>query len=142
MGKKNTAILLFDDVEVLDFAGPVVGSNIFNSMGVLGLSTILAPTGIEVSTSIIRFDIPMMILVAFACLPILFTGNRISRLEGALFLGYYLAYTLYLILAAAHHDALPRFSSAMLYFVIPLTLVTLIIVAVREMHRRTKRGKG
>jgi len=122
--------------------GNVVGSNIFNSMGVLGLSTILAPTGIEVSTSIIRFDIPMMILVAFACLPILFTGNRISRLEGALFLGYYLAYTLYLILAAAHHDALPRFSSAMLYFVIPLTLVTLIIVAVREMHRRTKRGKG
>ena len=119
--------------------GNVVGSNLFNIMGVLGLSSILAPTGIGVSPAVIRFDIPVMIVVAFACLPIFFTGGVISRWEGALLLGYYLAYTLYLILAAAQHDALPRFSATMLYFAVPLTLVTLIVVALRELRSRDNR---
>ena len=116
--------------------GNVVGSNIFNILGVLGLASIVAPNGIAVSPAVIRFDIPVMIAVAFACLPIFFTGHIISRQEGVLLLGYYVAYTLYLILAATHHDALPRFSAVMLYFVIPLTIVTLIIIAVREIRSK------
>jgi cation:H+ antiporter len=116
--------------------GNVVGSNIFNIMGVLGCASMVAPTGIEVAPAVSRFDIPVMIVVAFACLPIFYTGGSISRKEGALFLGYYASYTLYLVLAASHHDALPRFSAVMLYFVIPLTMVTLIIVALREMRSR------
>ena len=63
-----------------------------------------------------------MIVVAFACLPIFFTGGIISRLEGLLLLGYYAAYTVYLFLAAARHEALLLLSATMLYFVIPLTL--------------------
>ena len=118
--------------------GNVVGSNIFNIMGVLGFASIVAPTGIEVPSTVIRFDIPVMIVVALACLPIFFTGGIISRKEGALLLGYFVAYTLYLILAATHHDALPRFSAAMLYFVIPLTVVTTLIVTMREIRRRKK----
>jgi cation:H+ antiporter len=118
--------------------GNVVGSNIFNIMGVLGFTSIVAPTGIEVSTAVIGFDMPVMIAVALACLPIFFTGGVISRQEGALLLGYYVAYTLYLILAASHHDTLPGFSAVMLYFVIPLTVVTLIIAALREMRSRKK----
>ena len=118
--------------------GNVVGSNLFNLMGVLGIASIVSPTGIEVSAAVARFDIPIMIVVALACLPIFFTGGVISRQEGALLLGYYVVYTLYLILAAAHHDALSRFSAAMLYFVIPLTVVTLTMVAVREIRRRNK----
>ncbi len=122
--------------------GNVVGSNLFNIMGVLGIASIVAPTGMEVSAAVIRFDIPVMIAVAFACLPIFFTDGVISRQEGALLLGYYVAYTLYLILAAAHHDALPRFSAVMLYYVIPLTAVTLVIVAARKIHRKNKTEAG
>ncbi len=118
--------------------GNVVGSNLFNIMGVLGLASLVAPAGIEISSAVIGFDIPIMIVIAFACLPVFFTGGRISRGEGALFLGYYVAYTLYLIFAAAQHDALPRFSAVMLYFALPLTLVTLVVVALHELHR--KRG--
>jgi len=114
--------------------GNVVGSNIFNIMGVLGFASIVAPTGIEVSTAVIGFDIPVMIAVALACLPIFFTGGVISRQEGALLLGYYVAYTLYLVLAASHHDTLPGFSAVMLYFFIPLTVVTIIIIALREIR--------
>ena len=118
--------------------GNVVGSNIFNITGVLGLASIVAPTGIEVSTAVIGFDIPVMIAVALACLPIFFTGGVISRQEGALLLVYYVAYTLYLFLASAHHDALPRFSAVMLYFVIPLTVVTMIVAALRAIRSRKK----
>jgi len=114
--------------------GNVVGSNIFNIMAVLGLTSVVAPEGIAVSSALIRFDIPIMILVAFACLPIFFTEGRISRSEGAVLFGYYIAYTLYLIFAAAHHAALPRFSAVMLYFMIPLTVLTLIIIAARELR--------
>ena len=121
--------------------GNVVGSNIFNILGVLGCASIVAPAGIEVTTAVSRFDLPVMIVVAFACLPIFYTGGLISRKEGALFLGYYAAYTLYLVLAASDHDALPSFSAAMLYFVIPLTMFTLIIVALREMSSRKSRSE-
>ena len=52
--------------------------------------------------------------VAVLTLPIFFTGNRIERWEGWLFLFYYVAYTAYLILDAAQHDALPLLNSVLL----------------------------
>lgn len=118
--------------------GNVVGSNIFNILGVLGISTIIAPSGIPVSEAVIGFDIPLMIAVAIACLPIFFTGGTINRWEGALFFCYYIAYTLYLVLNAKQHDLLPIFSDIMLYFIIPLTGVTIVIVVFQEIYRGDK----
>jgi cation:H+ antiporter len=119
--------------------GNVVGSNIFNILGVLGVSSLFASGGVEVTDAVIRFDMPVMIAVAFVCLPIFFTGGVISRLEGALLLVYYVAYTLYLVLAASHHDALQTFSPIMLFFVIPLTLVTILVLALDSARGRKGR---
>ena len=119
--------------------GNVIGSNLFNIMGVLGLASIIAPTGIDASPAVVGFDIPVMIGVALVCLPIFFTGGVISRKEGLLLLGYYVAYTLYLVLTASHHDALPQFSAVMLYLVMPLTAVTLFFVALRQIRSRKRR---
>jgi len=116
--------------------GNVVGSNLFNLMGVLGVTAIVAPGGIPITPAVIGFDLPVMAAVALACLPIFFTGGVITRREGVLLLGYYIAYTLYVVLAASHHDALPRFSAVMLYFAVPLTVITLAIVAMREIRTR------
>ena len=121
--------------------GNVVGSNIFNILAVLGLTAMVAPGGLPVSEAAINFDFPVMLAVAVACLPIFFVGYSIARWEGALFLGYYVAYTLYLILAATEHDALPEFSTAMMYFVVPLTIVTLAIVLFRE-YSAKHRGRA
>ncbi|MCF7816584.1 MAG: calcium/sodium antiporter [Kiritimatiellales bacterium] len=77
--------------------GNVVGSNIFNILAVLGLSGIVAPSGIAVSSQVLHFDLPVMVVSAVACLPIFFTGSRISRGEGMLFIGGYLAYMAFLI---------------------------------------------
>ncbi len=118
--------------------GNIVGSNIFNIMGVLGIAGILAPAGLAVKDAVLGFDIPVMIVVAFACLPIFFTGGDISRKEGLMLVFYYIAYVLYLFLAATQHDALAGFSAVMLYFAIPLTLVTLLGISLRERRLRKK----
>ncbi|PAV26844.1 cation:H+ antiporter [Tamilnaduibacter salinus] len=119
--------------------GNVVGSNLFNIMGVLGLAAVVAPDGLAVTPAVLRFDLPVMMAVAIACLPIFFTGGVISRLEGGVLFGYYLAYTAYLILAASHHEALPAFSGAMLWFVGPLTVLGLV-VSLRRSRTATSTG--
>jgi cation:H+ antiporter len=116
--------------------GNVIGSSIFNILAVLGIASVVAPSGIPVAQAALRFDIPVMIAVAVACLPIFFSGNRISRWEGLLFLGYYLAYTANLVLFAAEHDVVPIFSSIMGLFILPLTLITLVIVMIRSWRQR------
>lgn len=105
--------------------GNVVGSNIFNILAVLGLSAAISPSGIAVSPAALHFDLPVMLAVAIICLPIFFTGNLISRGEGLLFLGYYLAYMLYLLMAATQHESLSAYSSLLLFAVIPLTVLLL-----------------
>jgi cation:H+ antiporter len=114
--------------------GNVVGSNIFNVLTVLGVASMVSPQGINVSAAVLSFDMPIMIAVAIACLPIFFTGHIIARWEGFLFLGYYVAYTTYLVLQSTHHDMLSAFSEIMVVFVIPLTVVTLAVVTWRALR--------
>ncbi|MDX1653655.1 MAG: calcium/sodium antiporter [Candidatus Competibacteraceae bacterium] len=116
--------------------GNVVGSNLFNILGVLGITALIAPQGVPVSLPALSFDIPVMIAVAVACLPIFFTGQRIDRWEGLLFLFYYVAYTAYLILLSTEHETLPLFSGIMALFVLPLTLLTLVVLAWRARQAR------
>ncbi len=112
--------------------GNVIGSSLFNLLAIAGIAALVTPGGLDVAGSMIRFDLPVMIAVALACLPIFATGHRIARWEGALFLTYYVAYVLYLILAAMQYAALPMFSETMLGFVLPLTVVTLLVLLVRH----------
>jgi cation:H+ antiporter len=120
--------------------GNVVGSCLFNILAVLGLAALVAPGGIAVATSALHFDIPVMIAVAFACLPIFLTGCAIARWEGLLFLGYYVAYTAFLVLQAAEHDAVETFGAVMLVFVLPLTALWLT-VSLGWHLRRTASGR-
>ncbi len=69
--------------------GNVVGSCILNLLMVLGTASLVAPNGIELNPALLSFDIPVMIAVSVACLPILFTDHLVARWEGALFLLYY-----------------------------------------------------
>ncbi len=120
--------------------GNVVGSNIFNILGVLGLTAVVAPAALPVAPSLANFDLPVMTVVAVACLPIFFTGHTIARWEGAVFLGYYVAYVVYLVLNAQQHDALADYSTAMRWVVLPLTLLTLAVIATRELRARKSRA--
>jgi cation:H+ antiporter len=111
--------------------GNVVGSNTFNILGCLGLAGMVAPDGLPLAPALMNFDIWVMLAVAFACLPVFMSGREIARWEGGVFLLYYVAYTAYLILASQEHDALGSLSNVMLSFVIPITIVTLIVVMLK-----------
>ncbi|MEX6502409.1 calcium/sodium antiporter [Pseudomonas zhanjiangensis] len=116
--------------------GNIVGSNLFNLLCVLGLASLVSPAAISVSPNALAFDFPVMIAVAVACLPIFFSGYRINRWEGLLFLAYYGAYTLYLLLFATGRPFAQTFGDAMLGYVLPLTAVTLVVIAGRAWHKQ------
>lgn len=116
--------------------GNVVGSNIFNILCILGLASIFTPGGLAVGAESIFFNIPVMVAVAIACLPIFAYRHLISRWNGVLFLSFYIAYVVYLIFDALQHAALPAYTSAMLGFVLPITVVTLIVLMIRGKEKK------
>jgi len=118
--------------------GNAVGSNIFNILIILGFAAIAGHGGMTISRNVLSFDIPVMIAVALTCLPIFFTGRKLDRWEGAVFIVYYLAYIIYSIMSSQKAEALNLFRVGMMGFVIPLTLLTLGIVTVRELRKSRK----
>jgi len=111
--------------------GNIVGSNIFNLLCVLGLASLVSPNAIGVAANALAFDFPVMIAVALACLPIFFTGYAINRWEGLLFVAYYVAYTVYLVLISTGRPLAEVFGDAMIGYVVPLTMVTLLVISGR-----------
>ena len=77
--------------------GNVVGSNVFNLLGILGVATLVTPGGLAVPDAILAFDAWVMLAVAVVCLPIFVSGYGIARWEGAVLLAGYVAYTATLV---------------------------------------------
>jgi cation:H+ antiporter len=120
--------------------GNVVGSNIFNILVVLGLTAGVAPNAIPVPQQALMVDLPIMLAACLACLPIFLTGHRIARWEGGLFFGYFIAYTLFTVMDTMHHPKMELFVQAMLFFFIPLTIITLFLSLWRARRRRQLRN--
>ncbi len=70
--------------------GNVLGSNIYNILGILGVTALVSPT--VVPPEIARFDSLVMVAVSAALLVFAWTGLRIGRREGAALLAGYAAY--------------------------------------------------
>jgi cation:H+ antiporter len=116
--------------------GNAVGSNIFNLFFILGLTALLAPGGVPVNANALSFDIPVMTAVAVACLPFFLHGYRLDRWKGGVFLLYYLAYTVFLVLKSTRNGALGTYSTAMVWFVIPFTVLTMLFMLLQEFRRK------
>ncbi|ACK44893.1 calcium/sodium antiporter [Shewanella baltica] len=74
--------------------GNVVGSNLFNILGILGVTAIVHPVS---SLGFQPFDFMVMLALAIVILPFAWTGLRIGRREGSVLLLTYLGYMGYLI---------------------------------------------
>ena len=70
--------------------GNVVGSNIYNILGIGGFTALISPT--NVPSEIVRFDNLIMIGASLVLVAFAFTGRRISRREGAVLVAGYAAY--------------------------------------------------
>jgi cation:H+ antiporter len=116
--------------------GNVVGSNLFNLLGVLGVSAVVATGGVPVLDSARSFDLPVMTAVAVACLPVFVTGFVLSRWEGVVFVAYYAGYVAYLVLDATGTIAVEPLRVAMVGFVAPLAVLTLAVVVARRLGWR------
>jgi cation:H+ antiporter len=117
--------------------GNVIGSNLFNIMAVIGLSGIVAPSGIAISPDAIRMDIPIMIAVALLTLPVFFTGHRIARWEGALLLIYLAAYITFLVfLSISFQPGITVLTAVMLWFVFPVSVIAVGTDVILEWRRR------
>jgi len=77
--------------------GNVIGSNIFNALGITGVAAMVAPQ--TVSPEMLRVDVPVMLLSMVVLVPMMKTGNMISRAEGACLLLGFGAYLAYLLIA-------------------------------------------
>ncbi len=79
--------------------GNIVGSNIFNTLGILGATSMIVP--ITVPANVLTYDLWILIVVTALLLWAAFTDARLSRREGAVFLGLYIAYLGFLAVRAA-----------------------------------------
>jgi cation:H+ antiporter len=69
--------------------GNVIGSNIFNILGIIGIASLVAPLA---APEISRFDLWSMVGIAALLVPILWTGLRVARVEGAVLFAIYCGY--------------------------------------------------
>ncbi len=74
--------------------GNVVGSNIFNILGILGITALVSPVGIDHGIS--QFDAPLMGMVTLGLLAILYLRHSITKQMGGLMVTGYAAYLLWL----------------------------------------------
>ncbi|WP_339485922.1 calcium/sodium antiporter [Pseudomonas sp. RL_5y_Pfl2_70] len=116
--------------------GNVIGANLFNLLGVLGLTALIAPTPLSVSPNALDFDLPVMLGVALLCLPVFYSGYRVTRAEGLLLLGLYLAYGLHVVSFTTGMPLAGKLERLMLFYVLPTLLTFLFFTSVRAWRRQ------
>lgn len=120
--------------------GNAVGSNLFNILAVLGITATVSPSSIPIPEGALTLDIPVMIAVAIACLPVFYAGQALLRWEGIFFLAYYAAYLGWLVIDSSDHQLKEEYEIGFFGFMLPLMVVTAFVIAIR--HWRAKRGSS
>jgi cation:H+ antiporter len=106
--------------------GNVVGSNIFNLMCVAGITGLVVPGGIPVSDMAIARDLPVMVMVAVACLPLFLVGNGVERWEGMILIAFYVLYACFLVALAQGNDTMLQTLTIVGWILAPLAVVAYV----------------
>jgi cation:H+ antiporter len=72
--------------------GNVLGSNVFNLLGIMGVTCLVAPEPIEIAASTLHFDLPVMLGSALALAIFTWTGRSVGMRSGIVLLVAYVAY--------------------------------------------------
>jgi len=118
--------------------GNVVGSNIFNMGSVLGFSGLASVGSLTVAPNLFAVDIPFMIAVSLLCLPFFRTGYELSRANGAVFVGVYLVYLVYLYLQATKNPALATLHLVVFEVLLPVLIIGTVVVIVGSLRAEKK----
>jgi cation:H+ antiporter len=74
-----------------------LGSSIYNILLILGVTCLVPAHGLALPPELVRIDIPIMVAVSVACVPIFVSGRRVSRVEGGAMVAAYVAYVVFLL---------------------------------------------
>ncbi|WP_442965540.1 calcium/sodium antiporter [Pseudomonas sp. RIT-PI-a] len=116
--------------------GNVIGSNLVNLLGVLGLTAVLAPAPLSVSPNALDFDLPVMLGVTLLCLPLFYSGYRVTRVEGLVLLGLYAAYGLHVVTFTTGMPLAARLEELMLFYVLPVLAAVVLWGTLRAWRRQ------
>jgi cation:H+ antiporter len=116
--------------------GNVIGSNLFNLLGVLGVTALIAPEPLSVSPNALDFDLPVMLGVAALCLPLFYSGYRITRAEGLMLLTLYLAYGLHIVSFTTGMPLADKLERLMVQFILPLFAAMVLLTTIRAWRRQ------
>ena len=107
--------------------GNIIGSNLLNQLLILGSCSIFSGfKGLSIEQSLIKVDLPFMVLTTFACLPIFWSKGKITRIEGFILLNLYIFYILDKILFLNKFNYLYELRiSSLIYF----SLLTIFLLA-------------
>lgn len=118
--------------------GNVIGSNLFNLMSVLGLTSIVSSDGIPVSDVSLRLDFPVMLAATIVLVPIVWSGFEIKRWEGLVLVVFYAVYVVYLVLDASDSSASDVVGPVAL-IVAPLVAMTFVVTGFQSWRRHRAR---
>lgn len=85
----TSLVALYKDESSIS-VGNLIGSNVFNILGILGVTAVVHP--IDVNPAILAFDMYWVLAIPLLLYPMLLTRMRVGRLEGALLFSTYVAY--------------------------------------------------
>lgn len=111
--------------------GNVVGSNIFNLLLIIGVSSSVTPGGLLVNPTLLSLDIPIMWACAFVCLPLFFRGMSLGRLEGWMFLFLFSYYLSYLVLRELGNPLADVLKNVFFLYVMPVLGILLFAIFVQ-----------
>ncbi len=77
--------------------GNLLGSSIYNILLILGVTCVVPGGGLQLDMQLVHVDLPIMVIVTLACVPVFISGREVSRVEGGLFVATYTAYFGYLV---------------------------------------------
>lgn len=116
--------------------GNVIGSTLFNLLGVLGITALIAPEPLSVSPNALEFDLPVMLGVVALCLPLFYSGYRLTRLEGLMLLALYAVYGLHIVSFTTGMPLAERLERLMLVYVLPVLAAVVIFSTFRAWKRQ------
>lgn len=117
--------------------GNVIGASLFNLLGVVGVTALVSPVPLSISPNTLGFDLPVLLGVCALCLPMFYSGYRVTRAEGLLLIGLYFMYGVYVALFSTGMPQARWVQEAMFYAALPALAVYLAYSAWRASRPKT-----
>ncbi len=116
--------------------GNVIGSNLFNLLGVLGATALISPEPLSISPNALDFDFPVMLTAAVLTLPLFYSGYRLTRVEGLLMLVLYVIYGLHIVSFTTGMPLADRLERLMIHYALPVLALGIAFNTVRAWRRQ------